>query len=209
MTPLAMISGKPVFCGDDLQHVNSKSVEVVRPHWVRDTDWSEWNWPTLANPYPKTNMTSPELSEHFDANLMFIVALENVANAALCHALDNGQIVTATEYNDLSDKLIDANRLIAQYDFEDPARRLIRSHQIAIGGFGTICGTKEAIEYVAQMLGQARPQADRDMAVAKAVRDATINEIDGHANKLNIRATVLDLDLTAIVAIAAKAEVKA
>ncbi len=87
------------------------------PQFWYDFEWhdgtlsklvNELHWTWRAKPaepekvYPVTQMVSPELTNAFDANKMLIIALEDVANAAIRHAVDNGYLVTPEQAKEVS-----------------------------------------------------------------------------------------------------------
>ena len=102
MLPLGFIDGKPVWVGDEfIGHADTPCVAKAG----LSSNFAGSRWPAPAPVYPFTRMSSPELTEVFDANLMLIVALENVANAALRHAIDAGQVVLPGGKNDAAHDL--------------------------------------------------------------------------------------------------------
>lgn len=95
MTPLGHIDGRPVFMGDSVISEEGKLVEVVNPGFPR---WDKCRWPKQ---YPETTMTRSELletarqaaaqSSPFAEHTA--VVHRAIANAALRHAIDSGQVV--------------------------------------------------------------------------------------------------------------------
>lgn len=103
MTPLGWIDGKPVFVGDELQfHDRTAGVKPAAP----GLDLTFWRWPEPEKQYPVTMMTRDELfavsqaaarksSPFADHGSVVHTA---VANAALRHAIDNGQVIPLDQH---------------------------------------------------------------------------------------------------------------
>jgi hypothetical protein len=95
MTPLGHIDGKPVFVGDKVVNQHGVECSVV----AHDRGFSDCRWPAPAKQYPVTKISA------FDLHVEYVKALGGVdeghaavANAALRHAIDNGQVVTIDDY---------------------------------------------------------------------------------------------------------------
>ena len=94
MLPLGFIDGKPAFVGDELIFISSGRTTFVEPD---DKCLSHCRWPISKLDYPTTQMKL----EDFDAALSKSGSHEcisaraacAIANAALRHAIDAGQVV--------------------------------------------------------------------------------------------------------------------
>lgn len=96
MLPLGFVQGKPFFVGDEIIG-NTGDAFIAEPRDVDGTHDS-WRWPAPANVYPKTRMAHEELigaqGGYSYCNPIVI------ANAALRHAIDTGQVITTEQAND-------------------------------------------------------------------------------------------------------------
>jgi hypothetical protein len=105
MLSLGIIEGKPVFVGDEIE-----ALIVPDCKWISITvkpgnlpRGNSFRWPTPAKAYPTTNMTFDELAIVHNAQLdskpnEFARSVRAVANAALRHAVDAGQVVPKDEH---------------------------------------------------------------------------------------------------------------
>lgn len=103
MIPLGYIDGKPVFVDDEVEFAGNV-VKVV----PGDHGFQSCRWPAPAKQYPVTNCT-PELVRKYNDVVTcnkhmgwhaHIAAIEGVANAALRHAVDNGQVISTEDHCD-------------------------------------------------------------------------------------------------------------
>ena len=76
-------------------------IATPRPDFDEDL---EYRVKPVAPKWPQTTMTSPELTKAYDANKMMICALEDVANAAIAHACEAGQLVPADKVREIEAK---------------------------------------------------------------------------------------------------------
>lgn len=92
MLPLGMIDGKPVFVGD--KYLGHADTECVAGPGM-SSDWSGCKWPAPARAYPVTQMTGGQLRSRYNEEMGGPVSevMIRVANAALRHACDAGQVV--------------------------------------------------------------------------------------------------------------------
>jgi hypothetical protein len=90
MLPLGYIDGKPVFVGDDLEF--DGKLYLAQPS---DKNFSTSRWPSPAKVYPKSKMTMDEINNACSALSpdFYCHPLRSIANAALRHAIDAGQVV--------------------------------------------------------------------------------------------------------------------
>jgi hypothetical protein len=109
MTPLGHINGKPVFVGDKLVVRGCTNEYIASPRDINALH--NLAWPAPPRVYPETKMRA------FDLHAAYIKARGGadeghtaVANAALCHAIDNGQVITMEDH---ADKLEEIGRKVA------------------------------------------------------------------------------------------------
>jgi hypothetical protein len=103
MTPLGFIDGKPVFVGDEVEYApHAKRIEAE----PKDRDFSNFTWPAPARQYPVTGMTYEELCTSAGWPLLTTnsIAVRCIANAALRHAIDNGQLFTKEDKDEAYNK---------------------------------------------------------------------------------------------------------
>lgn len=97
MMPLGLVDGKPVFVGDELeQRMTAGWVpEVAQPRWATfPASWtSEFRWPAPAPVYPTFDGSVDMLSIEYNNDMNYRNSLVRVANFALRHAIDAGQVV--------------------------------------------------------------------------------------------------------------------
>ncbi len=210
MTPLGMIDGKPVFVGDELVDKEDGHTATARPTW-KEMNVDLWTWPAPAQVYPETQMTGSEFEKIYaqwpdSEGRPDLVA---VANAALRHAIDSGQLVDKKT----AEAAIDVAVALGNGAVEARDRAEITLKHLGY----TDCGgevwkppiggplvRKEAYDECSRDLGKAErlleslgyrsaadgewkapapignyTLADRDMAIAEAVRDACIKKTDG------------------------------
>lgn len=95
MLPLGFIDGKPIFVGDELVYISSGRTTFVEPG---DKNFSHCRWPALTPAYPVTLMTDGDLVSNYYgggpvSHDQEYQAWHRIANAALRHAIDAGQVV--------------------------------------------------------------------------------------------------------------------
>ena len=93
MLPLGMIDGKPVFVGDEYMFEGMKYTAI--PSGFDGFDGC--SWPTPAKVYPKTLMSAELLESYCHGSGGSTASLFRIANAAICHAIDAGQVVIAVD----------------------------------------------------------------------------------------------------------------
>lgn len=94
MTPLGMIDGKPVFCGDEFLLPVSNELRKASPD-MAGGDWSKCAWPVPAPKWPETAMSGSELVATWNGTPGYDDEFKAVANAAIAHACESGAVVTA------------------------------------------------------------------------------------------------------------------
>lgn len=124
MLPLGEIDGKPVFTGDEfevncLAHPDEWKRCKAEPTWAGTwNDDGKWfRWPAPAKVYPETQMTGKELwNVYFKNDGNSEGSYVAVANAALRHAIDSGQLPTKEAYDQLRADLLEAEQRNAARD---------------------------------------------------------------------------------------------
>lgn len=101
MLPLGLIDGKPVFVGDEFIHRDGETITAAPMDAKIGFDGARWPSPTKA--YPITSMTFDELAIVHNAQMdstpnEFARSVRAIANAALRHAVDAGQVVPKGEH---------------------------------------------------------------------------------------------------------------
>lgn len=154
MLPLGMIDGKPVFVGDEfLWPVSGEPRKATAD--MAGGNWSLCAWPAPVKVYPETRMTDDEIhgaapklgmrpSDDTMAMSGILVSLRALANAALRHAIDAGQVVPKEETTALHH--IQQGSVVLRECYDVAMRDLARA------GF--------------------TDRAARDLAIAEAVRSA-------------------------------------
>jgi hypothetical protein len=144
MLPLGYIDGKPVFVGDVFRGASGAQYEAT----PAERYFTGCRWPEPEKQYPVTQMTARDLVVTTEA-ANDSQPLRAVANAALRHAIDNGQVATKEAYDQCSRDLGKAERLL------------------------------EALGYRSAGNGEweARECSDRDLAIAEAVRSEVLRII--------------------------------
>jgi hypothetical protein len=113
MLPLGYLDGKPVFVGDKI--INAYGFEVAVP--VHSRDFDGCRWPAPAKQYPVTGMSEPELQDAVSIPDQSVLGrARNIANAALRHAIDSGQLPTKEAYDQLRADLLAAEARNAARD---------------------------------------------------------------------------------------------
>lgn len=98
MTPLGFIEDKPVFVGDEL--VTPTGMQWIPTPTCRvERSLGDCRWPAPAPVYPETRMPASEIHAVYLNNKKptYYAGLTAVANAALRHAIDAGQVVLPGE----------------------------------------------------------------------------------------------------------------
>lgn len=99
MTPLGFIDGKPFFVGDEIEvfSLSNKWEKMAAEPRHKMRHEPEIRWPAPAPVYPETRMKYEELCAAGGTSLLTTnsIAVRGVANAALRHAIDAGQVVPA------------------------------------------------------------------------------------------------------------------
>lgn len=103
MLPLGLLDGKPVFVGDQLEQRDRRNAAWIRRNAQpgdRYTDNGEVRWPAPAKAYPQSTLIPDHLRAEYNRDLGGPVdaAMQRVANAALRHAVDAGQVVPKDEH---------------------------------------------------------------------------------------------------------------
>jgi len=95
MLPLGYIDGKPVFVGDEYV-VTGSGKYAARPG---DRNFEDCHWPEPEKQYPITTMSSTDLYEAYANAYGHGVesAMVAVADAAIRHAIDSGQLCASTD----------------------------------------------------------------------------------------------------------------
>lgn len=125
MTSLGLIDGKPVFYLDEVVNEKGDKVKAQNPAFDR---WYLCRRPAPAKTYPTTQMTGPELIDLISVNAPVYDNVRNLANAALRHACDNGQVVTREEFD----------RALGDRDDRDMAvAAAVRSKAISYTSYGS------------------------------------------------------------------------
>lgn len=95
MLPLGFIDGKPVFVGDKFTHRDGEEVTAAPMDIKLGFDGA--HWPVPAKEYPTFDGSVDTLAIVYSQNNNFVESLIRVANAALRHAIDAGQVVPVSE----------------------------------------------------------------------------------------------------------------
>lgn len=144
MLPLGLIDGKPVFVGDKIV-APSGNAYLLGP---TDTNLTGCRWPAPAKVYPETKMTEDELviaaNDGRFSGLTpppFHVVADRIANAAIRHAIDAGQVMLIAD----AERLIQAN--------EDIDRRSRERRDMAIAR--AVADKVQYTQYVSSKNGSA------------------------------------------------------
>jgi hypothetical protein len=128
MTPLGYIDGKPVFVGDEFLN-ESGALLVAKPH---HRTFSKGRWPAPAKQYPVTEMTMDELRSIWAGEPRVDDGLTAIANAALRHAIDNGQVLDSAEFNRLFGERAARDMAIAKA-VRETCYEIAQGHQMRTG----------------------------------------------------------------------------
>lgn len=222
MTPLGYLEGKPVFVGDELvTPTGMKWVTTPTCRVEHGRSLADCCWPAPEKQYPETGMSGEELENAFNNAYATRItgALTAVANAALRHAIDNGQVAPKEAYDLCSRDLGKAERLLESLGYrstssgdwtplavqEMPTEDLFLQNLRALEKSGRNTGEHAAVIRAFRSAVNDVPhvRAVRDMAVAEAVRDACVAEI-GNRNRIvktnHLADCVGDIHLAAIIA---------
>jgi len=123
MLPLGMIGGKPVFTGDMLVYAR-KSTEFAAMAQHRQSDFDAGmgcKWPAPAKVYPQTLMTGDELRAAAYVDAFDHTVLRCVADEAIKHAIDAGQVIIAAEADQARKDVYEAGHASA-YKHETASR---------------------------------------------------------------------------------------
>lgn len=128
MLPLGMLDGKPVFAGDAIED-DGPAGWVLGIAYVHNRNFTNCRWPAPPRAYPVTLMVAAEL----DAAWTGAEALRRVANAALRHAIDAGQLIEPGDRSERDMAVAVAVRNVAQsarpvargYDLSEDASELV------------------------------------------------------------------------------------
>lgn len=178
MQPMGFIDGKPVFVGDEfIGHANTPCVVKAG----LSSNFAGCRWPALAPVYPKTLMSDGDLVSNYYgggpvSHEQEYQAWRRIANAAICHGIDNGYLLDPCEKQAISIKA----------SSEDIAR-------IMSAGTG-----RTSIQYVPT--NESAQDVKRDLAIALAVRNACISRCEPIAGRQQLMRALGDIDLSAIIA---------
>lgn len=205
MTPLGFIDGKPYFWDTEMEHVDGTKVagHVVAYHSA-DGNHDQYRWPAPAPVYPETRMTLHDLQTIMGFSASY--DMKAIANAALRHAIDAGQVLLP--FNGCL--TCDGHVVYGSVDDVEHFTALFRSLEPG-------APTKAEYDQLSRALGQAErfleqlnwtrdshgnwsysgcgvspegasarfaneQRAARDMAIAEAVRDACRNNFMDQGN---------------------------
>lgn len=186
MTPLGYIDDKPVFVGDEL--LFDPITAPPQKHFATPLDRSfpMCTWPEPEKVYPETQMSAAELALIAGAPFQ----LHAIANAAIRHAIDAGQVAPVSEakpsvrpHNPYTGRLRDPRDVAS-----DPMGMLIRHPDEPVIAaekpryfFGSANGffVEGDDSSIAVVKGLAERGVARDMAIAEAVRKAAGSLTDG------------------------------
>ena len=100
MLPLGEIDGKPFFIGDDVVNANGVAFKI---NWYH-VGIQGCTWPTPAKVYPTSKMSVDMLCSSYFGDepvavnsMAEMAAYQRIANAAIKHAIDAGQVVIAVD----------------------------------------------------------------------------------------------------------------
>lgn len=188
MTPLGTIGGKPVFWDSELEHADGTK---VTGHCAAFHGIEGYRWPAPAQVYPEFNGNLDHLRAEYNKELGSTVngALLRVADAALRHSIDAGQVVVPGE-------AVPGVRPFDPYTGRRRDQRDIDSDPMGI-----------LVRHQDEPLRSAHflvePQPDRDMAIAEAVRAACRNETGTGSVRImktnHLADRINDIDLDAII----------
>lgn len=158
MLPLGEIDGRPVFVGDKLEmHGTAGWTPYVA--YPTNRDFSDSRWPAPAKQYPFSQMSEQELLNAAGSAMPLDWAngFLRVAHAAIRHAIDHEQVITAEMHQQKIDNITQSLQFTG---FP------INNWQENIDGFGIIKGNKEVVQAVKKSIDS---RSARDMAIARAV----------------------------------------
>jgi hypothetical protein len=115
MLPLALVEGKPVFVGDEIE-----AMSVPGSEWISITVKpgdrprnAVFRWPAPAKVYPETLMGNNQLHAAFIPKIDGVwnsATAKNIANAALRHAIDSEQVILPGEVLEVARRLNKSQR---------------------------------------------------------------------------------------------------
>lgn len=168
MLPLGEIDGKPVFTGDEIElrgfdglnGENWRRITVQPDTLVKACcEVGYARWPAPAKQYPFSQMSEQELLNAAGSAMPLDWAngFLRVAHAAIRHAIDHEQVITAEMHQQKIDNITQSLQFTG---FP------INNWQENIDGFGIIKGNKEVVQAVKKSIDS---RSARDMAIARAV----------------------------------------
>lgn len=189
MLPLGLIDGKPVFVGDEIEDGGDGDWTPGIAHPC-NRDFKNCRWPEPAKVYPMTTMTNDDLwtaQRQADSHGFSVDEFRSIADAALRHAIDAGQVVPVSDAKPgLRPHCPYTGKLRDPRDIEtDPMGVLVR--------------------HVDEPLRGIEGRATRDLAIAEAVRTAalTCNPIargyEASEDRSELWIRISSLDLLAII----------
>jgi hypothetical protein len=232
MTPLGMVDGKPVFVGDELI-LDGAKVRACPCNTSPEIECC--TWPAPAPVYPETRMSYDEIWEEIRKAVpcQFSIGVSNagapygpkdvalsIANAALRHAIDAGQVVEtgpAQPFLRPYDPYTGRRRNWIDIDC-DPMGVLIRHPDEPLYADAP---TKEAYDQCSRALGNAERLLEslgwrssgevwispdiaklksREMAIAVEVRDACVRAVAPIGGSRQMASALGRIDLVAVIA---------
>lgn len=196
MTPLGFVDEKPVFVGDEIVSEKDGRTHVAYPE---QRNFAGARWPDPAPVYPETRMRASDLhAVYLNAmagtmgNKTFSHGHLAIANAAIRHAIDAGQVAVAV----VSEDPDHAPMTKEAYDLCSRdlgiAEQLLESLGWRSAGNG---------QWLAPGTGDAHLRAARDMAIAKAVQHVCMILARDMSTKHSAYIGIRDgLQLSAIIA---------
>lgn len=148
MLPLGMIDGKPVFVGDELLDDQGHAffVKPTPAEWLHTTGCA---WPAPAKVYPATQIGDNDLcSAYYGGGPVVgataeMAAFYRIANAALRHAIEAGQVITMADHHEEMAKLDDERDMAVAKAVRDACRSKFKEGFVAIPetcAYGRISG---------------------------------------------------------------------
>lgn len=117
MLPLGVIDGKPVFIGDEFLWQLSGELTKATPE-MAGGEWGACRWPVPEKVYPETQVCAGHMVTLYETVLNRADggrhgAVHAIANAALRHAIDAGQVVAKEEHEAALHRLGESLRPVA------------------------------------------------------------------------------------------------
>ena len=207
MTPLGYIDGKPVFVGDEVEFITRGGEWVKKVAQSHERMFPDHRWPAPAKVYPETQMSAMELARadgsrktaHIEVTDSFEREARAIANAALRHAIDAGQVVLP------GGELKDCDILHA-FDEAQSKYALVlsdRARAVFVSTDKSLLVTEPEIDQMradlADVQRKLNDRAARDMAIAEAVRKAAVNTFS-NTPQGNRGIAIQNMNLAAIIA---------